>query len=430
MNTLPSFTPENLQFVLLSFEGPDQYSMAGGLGMRMKELALELAGRGFTAHHVFVGDPQLPPVSQPQPNLTLHRWSQWLSERHSAGVYQGEEEKIVDWNSSVPRFVAEELIAPAAERGLMTAVLGEEWHTAQSMCDLSDLLWIEGLRSRAVLIWTANNVLGFERVDWPRLDFCTQIATVSRYMKHLMWEHGVNAIVVPNGIPERRLATVPPAYVKRIREAVGHRDLLFKIGRFTPDKRWITAIRALGHERAEGRDVALVMRGGIEAHAEEVLSDAEQQELRVHSLKVPRTAREVIQAFAEAPEADIYNVSSFMSDEAVSLFYRAADGVLANSGHEPFGLVGLEVMASGGIAFVGSTGEDYAVPYLNAVVLDSDDPAEITTALQWFRQNPEAAARMRKEARATAKRFTWGNVIRDVLLTKLAYVAIRQGSAL
>jgi len=32
--------------------------------------------------------------------------------------------------------------------------------------------------------------------------------------------------------------------------------------------------------------------------------------------------------------------------------YAAADAVLANSGKEPFGLVGLEVMAAGGIAIL------------------------------------------------------------------------------
>ena len=40
---------------------------------------------------------------------------------------------------------------------------------------------------------------------------------------------------------------------------------------------------------------------------------------------------------------------------------------------------GLAILA-GGLAFVGSTGEDYAIPYLNAIVLDSEDPAEISIA--------------------------------------------------
>ncbi|MBN1629492.1 MAG: glycosyltransferase, partial [Thermoleophilia bacterium] len=100
--------------------------------------------------------------------------------------------------------------------------------------------------------------------------------------------------------------------------------------------------------------------------------------------------------------------------------------VLANSGHEPFGLVGLEVMAAGGIAFVGSTGEDYAVPFLNSVVLDTEDPAEIDIALHFLRTHPEVAQRLRSDAQETARSFTWENVIVDTLLGKLEYVSLRQ----
>ena len=119
-------------------------------------------------------------------------------------------------------------------------------------------------------------------------------------------------------------------------------------------------------------------------------------------------------------------MTSFMSDELISLFYSASDAVLANSGHEPFGLVGLEVMAAGGVAFVGSTGEDYAVPFLNSVVLDTDDPTEINIALDFLRTHPEVAARLRSDAQETARSFSWQNVIVDNLLGKLEYVALRQ----
>ena len=52
--------PENTVFLLLSFEGPDPYSLAGGLGVRMSGLAQALADRGFDTHLVFYGDPFLP----------------------------------------------------------------------------------------------------------------------------------------------------------------------------------------------------------------------------------------------------------------------------------------------------------------------------------------------------------------------------------
>jgi len=55
-----NITPSSAIFVLLSFEGPDPYSQAGGLGTRMNNLAEALAGLGFETHLFFIGDPELP----------------------------------------------------------------------------------------------------------------------------------------------------------------------------------------------------------------------------------------------------------------------------------------------------------------------------------------------------------------------------------
>ena len=49
--------PDQTTFIILSFEGPDVYSQAGGLGVRVKELSRALAERGFETHLFFVGDP-------------------------------------------------------------------------------------------------------------------------------------------------------------------------------------------------------------------------------------------------------------------------------------------------------------------------------------------------------------------------------------
>ncbi|NLG66516.1 MAG: glycosyltransferase, partial [Actinobacteria bacterium] len=182
----------------------------------------------------------------------------------------------------------------------------------------------------------------------------------------------------------------------------------------------------LAAERLRGRSISMVIRGGIEPHALEVLHNAHTRGLKIVDLRLPEKTSEAIAAFNQAPRADIYNVLSFMTDDIISLFYAAADAVLANSGHEPFGLVGLEVMAAGGMAFVGSTGEDYAIPWLNGVVLDSDDPAEICVALQHLREQPQARAQMRREAKATAENYTWKKIVEDALLQKLKYTAVRQ----
>jgi hypothetical protein len=132
----------------------------------------------------------------------LHRWCQWISEYYPNGVYDGENEKLFDFNESVPGFVTERLIDPAAAEGKVTVVLGEEWHTAEAMCRLHDRLNSSGIRDRAILFWNANNTFSFHRIPWGRLRDCTTITTVSRYMKHTFWGMGSNPLVIPNGIPK------------------------------------------------------------------------------------------------------------------------------------------------------------------------------------------------------------------------------------
>jgi glycosyltransferase involved in cell wall biosynthesis len=75
-------------------------------------------------------------------------------------------------------------------------------------------------------------------------------------------------------------------------------------------------------------------------------------------------------------------------------------------------------MAAGGIAFTGSTGEDYAIPYRNAFVLETSDPREIECYLMYLKEYPEEAIRIRTEAQRTAAYFTWEEAA-DNLISKL-----------
>ena len=107
------FAPQRTVFVLLSFEGPDEYSQAGGLGVRVKGLSRALAQLGYETHLFFCGDPDLPGDEiQEGGRLHYRRWCQWISARHPAGVYDGEDEKIRDWNSSLPLSLVNQVIAP------------------------------------------------------------------------------------------------------------------------------------------------------------------------------------------------------------------------------------------------------------------------------------------------------------------------------
>lgn len=234
-----------------------------------------------------------------------------------------------------------------------------------------------------------------------------------------------------NGIPTRHLKPVNTQAVERLRTVVRRDDpnrlFLFKIGRFDPDKRWMMAIEAVARLKHSGYPVTLLVRGGIEPHGADVLRHAYNIGLKIQDVTAQRpTLDQCMDVLANAGQADIYNLRFFLPEEFVRTTYAAADATLANSGHEPFGLVALEVMASEGIAVTGSTGEDYAISFENAIVTETEDPDEIVGYLLYLRRHPEEQERVRAAGKTTAKQFLWDHVIEN-LVGKLEFLARKQG---
>ncbi|HET6315058.1 MAG TPA: glycosyltransferase [Chloroflexota bacterium] len=402
----------------------------------MAELSQALAELGFTTHLLFIGDPSLPGHEVREGGkLHLHRWCQWISGYHPNGVYDGEEQKLSDFNESAPWFVVDQICRPAIGAGKVVAILAEEWHTVEATCRISDILYGAGLRERCLLLWNANNDFSFHRINWGRLAYVATLTTVSKYMKHLMWGIGLNPLVVPNGIPNRFLETVVRREANELRKVLadgvkGAGPFLFKIGRFDPDKRWIMAVEAAARLKDRGLPVKMLIRGGIEPHGGEVIAHAYWRGLRIQDVHATgRDTAAMLRAIAQAaPHADLLNLRSFITDEFKRVCFAAADATLANSGHEPFGIVGLEVMGAGGVVVVGSTGEDYAVSFHNCLVTETDDAEEIVGYLMHLRESPKLVSEIRREARRTAALFTWDEVIEN-LLGKLEYLAMTRGVA-
>jgi glycosyltransferase involved in cell wall biosynthesis len=412
--------------VLLSFEGPDVYSQVGGLGVRVTELADALAYRGYDVDLIFIGDPNAPPIEERGPRLRLRRWSQWISAYHPRDVYDGETGKMNDYTASVPRFVAEEIVAPASARGERVLIMAEEWHTVPATIALDRLLRERHLRHSATILWNANNTYGFWTIDWAALHHAATITTISKYMKfEVAAASGVQPLVVNNGIPSRLLDGAPKAETAAWRSALGERPTLVKVGRFDPDKRWFQAIDALERLiRSEDVDTRLVIRGGNQAYGHEVLARARNHGLEVTEIERVADDNALFDAVARAP-GQIIDLKVFLTQELLYGLYAAGSAVLANSGKEPFGLVGLEVMAAGGLAVCGSTGEEYAEPYVNSIVVDTDDGRELATALISVMKDEKLAVRMRSEGYETAKRFTWPTII-DALERKLEFIEAAQ----
>jgi glycosyltransferase involved in cell wall biosynthesis len=99
--------------------------------------------------------------------------------------------------------------------------------------------------------------------------------------------------------------------------------------------------------------------------------------------------------------------------------FRCSSVVLANSSREPFGLVGLEAMAAEGIACTGISGEDYAVPGHNAIVLQTQSPSEAVAQIERLQARPNEARALRQAGADTARNYAWGKVIARNLLPQL-----------
>ena len=78
-------------------------------------------------------------------------------------------------------------------------------------------------------------------------------------------------------------------------------------------------------------------------------------------------------------------------------------------------------MAAGGIAICGATGEEYAEPFVNAIVCDTSDGRELATYLKALFDDPSLASELRAHGAETAERYTWDHAL-TALDRKIAYV--------
>jgi glycosyltransferase involved in cell wall biosynthesis len=298
------------QFHVLSFEGPDAYARAGGIASRISGLVDALAAHGYETHLWFVGDPALP-GAEDAGNLRLHRWCQWLSRHYRAGVYEGEREKEADYARSLPPFLHAEVLLPHVRAGGRAVVLAEEWHTVHAVLHLDWLLREAGFRDRVRMLWNANNVFGFERIDWARLRQAATITTVSRYMKHLMWPLGVDAVVIPNGLSADALLPPHRPAVTELRRRAQGRTVLTKMARFDPDKRWLLAVDTVGELKRRGHHPLLIARGGMEPHGVEVLRHAVQSGLEVREVRADAPGADaLIAALPTSRDVDVVNLTT------------------------------------------------------------------------------------------------------------------------
>jgi glycosyltransferase involved in cell wall biosynthesis len=408
-----------MQCHLLSFEGPDAYAEAGGLASRIHGLSDALVGAGFETHLWFVGDPHLAGY-EVRGALHLHRWCQWISRYHPAGVYDGEEGKRADYAASLPPFLVDRFLRPAIERGEQVLVMAEEWHTVDALLHLDWLLQSAALRQKVALLWNANNTFGFQRIDWQRLRNSAMITTVSRYMKGLMQGFGVEPIVISNGLPKEAYVLPRRRSVDGLRSRLAGRSIFTKVARWDPAKRWEQALKIVKAAKDCGWRPLLIARGGQEPYRGQVRRLADDMKLK-WSDRALSCAHEnsLLDACSDLEHIDILSLATPIDASVRALLFAGSDAVLANSAHEPFGLVGLEAMAAEGVACIGNTGEDYAIPGYNALVIDSADPREFINLFRALKADRARERALRRAARRTAQQYAWPKILERVTLPKI-----------
>lgn len=410
--------PPNTQFHVLAFEGPDPYARIGGLETRVSGLCEALVHAGHETHLWFVGEPGLPGYEYRE-GLHLHRFCQWISAYHPKGVYDGEYNKVPDYAASVPPALMRDWLLPHLEQGRHAVIMAEEWHTADTVLHLDHLLRSSGQRQNVRTFWNANNVFGFDHINWERMRNAACVTTVSRYMRQLMQAMNIEAVVLPNGLSRDVYLAPDRNAVQHMRSAFNGRTAITKMARWDPDKNWLGSVRLVAELKRLGHRPLLIARGGREAHGAEVLSEMAALGLRVAPRAAAPGTRGLAQALSEADNYDVLNITSHVDPDSRRALFRASDVVLANSTREPFGLVGLETMAAGGIACTGYTGEDYAMSGRNAIVLQTEQPSEFVELYHQVRSNPEYASAMRRAGRLTARQYAWPSIIRTALAPRL-----------
>jgi len=230
----------------------------------------------------------------------------------------------------------------------------------------------------------------------------------------------VDPLVIPNGLTSD--AFEPPdrpacaAFRRRFRD----RTVVTKMARWDPGKRWLGTVEIVAAMKRAGWRPLLIARGGSESHGAEVLAAMEARGLwRVDREWRAPGARGLLEALREVNGADVVNLRSHVDPESRRVLFRSVATVLANSDHEPFGLVGLEAMAAGGIACTGCSGEDYAVPGQNALVLETQDPNEFLGLFHRLCSEPGEASAIRRAGQWTAKHYGWADIVQRVLLPRV-----------
>jgi hypothetical protein len=139
------------------------------------------------------------------------------------------------------------------------------------------------------------------------------------------------------------VASLPPFLVQEVLlPALQQGGVVSKVARWDPNKRWLMAVEMVVAMKQLGWRALLIARDGVDAHGAEVLAAAAGG-LSIAEGGCPKGGvRGLLRVLEPVEGVDIVSLVSPLDAGSCQLLFHSAAAVLANSAHEPFGLVGLE----------------------------------------------------------------------------------------
>jgi len=347
-------------------------------------LAEELHALGFPVHLFALGDPAegfFRPVAVPHTVLPAPVRAATLEDRVFAAAHALE----TGLRPLAARFDivhAEDCIAATAVLRLRDA--GAAWRVLRTVHHVDDF-------TTPALIQCQER-----SIDEPDL----RLVVSEHWRGRLLEEHGVDSLVVRNGVDLERFDSVDPALARSLRERIGAADrfVFLTVGGIEPRKGSRELFEALAAVRhLEPRPLLAIVGGhsfqDYEAYRQGVFDRAATLGLR---------------------EGEDFVRPGTVADDELPGWYAAADAFAFPSAKEGFGIVVLEALAAG-LPVVTSdlpVFREYLTPDADALMVPVGSSFELAGAMERLVREPELRSRLAATGPAVARRFPWSDTAR------------------
>lgn len=232
------------------------------------------------------------------------------------------------------------------------------------------------------------------------------VATTPPQFDFIIRDYGVSAErvrMVPPGYDDNRFYPVGEASREAIRQRLGFSgSVVLALGRLARNKGYDLLIESF----------ALVAQRAPQAVLHLAIGGADLNDFEVKLLE------ELKAIAARSPAADRIKFGSFIAEEELPDYYRAADMFVLSSRYEPFGMTAIEAMASGTPTVVTVHGGLYRALSFgrHALFADPFDKEDLGITMAKIFRHPRLRSRLsRMGAHKARSLFTWTGIAQQLV---------------